>query len=623
MALVGSCLVRSLSASADLPQVQPPGPVRLVPIFTERPHPTVPVTIGLGGVGAAAAAPTAPLAGYDPSWVDPDEYLTREMREAREAAKEAEESKQAIEESRAAELEFLRSSIKRDAEARAKVSEDAVGFIPSGDAPPHEEAGLGSAMPAKLRTAVRKLGMAGRLGSAPGRIARRPGDPRNHQTTQRGSGDGDDASIFKNLQDAQGTLVDKETAQKRSGVAAAQELARKIRWGTAGEVADLTGVAIGEGGARLLSFVLPRARVLCELRLSRAAIGDKGAGYVCSALRMMTTLRLVDMRSCLIGPAGGVALAGAVEVGCVGLRCLLLGGNELGPKGVAAILSALPRNTHLARLDLERTGAAFHQTPLARNGDQVRLARGRVLHLRSGRSVPRADGGDPMLLEGRTAVLHGLRSDLGVGQLVDLRSCARPALEAAFLSVGSNGVVEALLGALSQPLRALRHLHLGGNSFGVATRKEVSRAFAAGPNAAAAGGAISLQLGAAGDPAADAAREAAELEARALAAAEEKDADAAIALAASAKLWTKGRTGTLPPEPSAMSLATIEMEASGLQEMPSDDEEVDEEALARKELPPELTLQRSQTMGSMQSASFSLTGARVASGKVPPAGSGF
>ena len=97
VALVGSCLVRSLSASADLPQVQPPGPVRLVPIFTERPHPTVPVTIGLGGVGAAAAAPTAPLAGYDPSWVDPDEYLTREMREAREATKEAGESKQAIE----------------------------------------------------------------------------------------------------------------------------------------------------------------------------------------------------------------------------------------------------------------------------------------------------------------------------------------------------------------------------------------------------------------------------------------------------------------------------------------------------------------------------------------------
>ena len=33
----------------------------------------------------------------DPSWVDPDEYLSRELREAREATKEAGESKQAIE----------------------------------------------------------------------------------------------------------------------------------------------------------------------------------------------------------------------------------------------------------------------------------------------------------------------------------------------------------------------------------------------------------------------------------------------------------------------------------------------------------------------------------------------
>ena len=36
-------------------------------------------------------------ASYDPSWVDPVEYLTREMREAREATKEAGESKQALE----------------------------------------------------------------------------------------------------------------------------------------------------------------------------------------------------------------------------------------------------------------------------------------------------------------------------------------------------------------------------------------------------------------------------------------------------------------------------------------------------------------------------------------------
>ena len=72
---------------------------------------------------------------------------------------------------------------------------------------------------------------------------------------------------------------------------------------------------------------------------------------------MMTTLRLVDLRGCGIGSAGGVALAGAVEVGCVGLSTLLLGGNPLGARGVSSILGALARNVHISRVDLERTGA--------------------------------------------------------------------------------------------------------------------------------------------------------------------------------------------------------------------------------------------------------------------------
>ena len=59
----------------------------------------------------------------------------------------------------------------------------------------------------------------------------------------------------------------------------------------------------GEGGARLLSFVLPKARSLRELRLSGTGLGDAGAKYVATALRAMTTVRFADLRRNSIGPA--------------------------------------------------------------------------------------------------------------------------------------------------------------------------------------------------------------------------------------------------------------------------------------------------------------------------------
>ena len=631
VALVGACLVRSMAASAEPPQVQPPGPVRLVPLFTAKPHPTVPVQIGQGGVGGYDVPPP-PEPPFD---IDPDEFLPKQQREAREAVRQASETKEAIEASKAAERDFLKQSMTR----MPKPISAAVGFIPARDDREDPPPAGPSAMPARFRAAVRRVGMAGRLASAPARLPRRPGDPRDHATVVGGSSDADDASIYRREEPMQGGMVSSDTAAKRSGVAAAQELARKVRWGIAGEVADLSDVIIGDGGARLLSFVLPRARVLCELRLHRSAIGDKGAGYVCSALRIMTTLRLVDLRANGIGCAGGVALAAALEVGCVGLRTLLLGGNPLSPPAVAALISALPRNMHLARLDLERTGACQSLRPLLANGERVRLLGGFVVHERTGRRLPRADGKQPdAALEGRSSVLHGVRAD--IGQLVDLRGCARPPLEAACLNVGSNGVVEALLRTLAQPLCALLHLHLGGNAFGAVTRREVRDALSNGPNAAGGGpgglhnGGLTLNLGAAGDPEAEHASEVAAAEARALAAASEAPADREIALAAAAKLWVKGRPGTLPPEPSACSGVADEASADGADDFggatrdffsASDDDEaeLDAEVARRAELPPELTLQRSQTMSKMQNATFALNGARVSSVSRPPTNSGF
>ena len=120
VSLVGSCLVRSMAASAELPQIQPPGPVRLVPLFTARPLATVPIQIGVGGVGAAAAPPAVAAPPFADD-ADFDEFMPRHVREAREEALKAAETKAAIEEARVAEKEFLRASMAKDKEALAKV----------------------------------------------------------------------------------------------------------------------------------------------------------------------------------------------------------------------------------------------------------------------------------------------------------------------------------------------------------------------------------------------------------------------------------------------------------------------------------------------------------------------
>ena len=223
---------------------------------------------------------------------------------------------------RAAEQAYLQAAL---AKRPPPVSEEPVSFVPSGYDAPDPPAAEPSAMPARLQAAVRRLSMAQRLGAPAGRHPRRYGDPRDHLTTRGaggrgGGGDDDDAGVFRRKQHAPGGELADEVATTRHAFAAAQELARQLRLGTAGAVADLSGVPFGAGGARLLGFVLPKARALRELRLSGTALGDAGAASLAHALRAMTTTRHVDLRHCRIGAAGGAALADALDVGC---DCLL------------------------------------------------------------------------------------------------------------------------------------------------------------------------------------------------------------------------------------------------------------------------------------------------------------
>ena len=651
VALVGVCLARSVAAAPAPPQVLPPGPVRLVPIF--RPAADF-LPASMPGTTAAATAATASdddgvsfkaaLAAAGAS-----AYLRKEETEAREKAAAAAADADSRAAARAAEQEFL-------VEARRQappVSEEPIGFIPAGHAVDALAAAAPSAMPARLQAAVRRLGMLGAVASAPHR-PRRHGDPRDHATLLDGGGggDGDAAAIFARVSVGSrggGSKVADTVLRKRDAMAAAQALACRLRLGTAGEAADLSGLPIGDKGARLLSFVLPRARSLSELRLAGCGLGDSGATYVAAALRMMSTVRVLDLRSSAIGASGGESVAAALAAGCPGLRCLLLGGNELGGRGVGALVRAMAGTASLARLDLERVGATRGQQPLLRDGDVLTLREGKLIHQRMGRQLARTDGAPASAFDRQEVTLHGVKAE--IGQPIDLRACGLPALPVACENVGTNGVLEALCAALAQPLPCLQTLYLGGNHFGAPSRDAVSRATARGPNATR----LDVRWAVGSDPLDEDATAVAAVATAAVgeatAAREEQiargDVDEGLALAASAKRWTIGggggdggggggrsvgarRPGTCAPEPSLVhSFASTRRSdgdagacADGA-EGPTSENDTDSytsldaqgDAAMRHEVRAatfaESKLQPSQTMSMTQSVFFALTGGRV------------
>ena len=689
--VVGVCFVRSVSVCAEPPNPPPPGPVRLVATFG-TPHQPPPPPL----------APEAPLptgAAAASALKDPGAHMSPEQAEAAAEAAAVAAAARAVAEARTAEQEFLRLARQK----APPVSEADLGFIPATDRAPAPAApppgGLGRA---RLRAAVRRVGAARAWRGMPHQPTRRHGDPRDHATLLDGSGggggggggppplDGATAGVYTHVRTGGGEVATDDAVAIRSGTRAAQQLSRELRWGCAGEVVSLGGVAIGEAGAQLLSFVLARARTLREVHLARTAVGERGAASLARALRRTTTVRVLDLRASGIGPAGAEQLARALEVGCVGLRTLLLGGNPLGPKGVVALADVLPAHAALGYLDLERTSAAAELRPLFGAGDAVRLVGGRggaprrVVHVVSGRCVPclggggggdegggggegggreggggEGDGDGDDARSGRLATLlgSGAMARTRPGQTLDLRACARPPLDAALTNVGSNGVVEALMRAVGLRMPAMRAIYLGGNGLGAAGRDDMTRTLAGGPNATQ----LLLHFHVAADTAAAAAaemRSAAEARAEAAAALVAQDDAARAGLA---KRWHRGgsgRLGTVAPEPSFASVGSAAAVLDGAAEGASalaaahvgddgdapvgdesdgggggggdDDDYCDDESEEEDEVdaqsdtdlvslvPPGLTLQRSQTMSSVQSGCFALGGGRVAAQAKPP-----
>ena len=348
---------------------------------------------------------------------------------------------------------------------------------------------------------------------------RRHGDPRSHATG--GFEDVHPAHYRRETRLPDGKFVPDTAAVTRSGVAAAQELCMRLRRGDAPPTVDMTGVAIGEGGTKLLTSALASklASSVNSLTLAFNNLGDRGAALLASSLRANFTLTALDLQGCAIGTAGGVALAGAVEVGCPRLSTLNLSRNALGAAGVAALVRAAAVHTGLALLDLEHTGGAIGLRALFRQGDEVRFEappsppmelgtapqmehptaqdgaaadplrttldrgapRARVVHVRTGRPVPRLDDGPAH--DGRHTWLLGLREEI-IGRIVHVNVAGRPAVVGAFVNVATNEAVEALRETLLRPVRALRTLRLGGNLFGAAARDELKRVLSTGPNGA-------------------------------------------------------------------------------------------------------------------------------------------
>ena len=255
----------------------------------------------------------------------------------------------------------------------------------------------------------------------------------------------------------------------------------------------------------------------------------------------------------------------------------------------------------------------------------------------------------------------------------------RPPLNAAFVNLPTNGVIEALCDTLRRPLRGLRTVRIGGNQFGDVARDELRRALLEGPNAAS----LRLRLKVVSEAEAEAAASAAAIgvaatedeAAKGAAAAdgtatEGKEAtlpavmdDAELGLVSLARM---GRPGTWAPEPSLIrggspggsvsslgSLMARELEASGYFDAHTDAAAVDSAAngdagpngkplMATQSTTPQsscvdgggaagdlpasalrsashLSLPTSLSRSAMQSAALGFSGARVTAQMVDPA----
>lgn len=109
---------------------------------------------------------------------------------------------------------------------------------------------------------------------------------------------------------------------------------------------DLTKCDISAAGGRALATSIGGLRKL--VLSNNWALKDEGAIALAEALSGKARLKVLDLRACGIGAAGGRALAASLRV----LERIFLGGNRLMDEGVCALAEGLRDNTRLKELDL-------------------------------------------------------------------------------------------------------------------------------------------------------------------------------------------------------------------------------------------------------------------------------
>ena len=113
---------------------------------------------------------------------------------------------------------------------------------------------------------------------------------------------------------------------------------------------------LNDSHVQRLCDALIRNKVVTEVWLPSNHITDVGAGYIAHMLKFNRTIKELFLGENDIGPRGAAALASAVAKGNTTLVALGLGDNHIGVEGAGAFAAALRHNHSLHTLDIKNNG---------------------------------------------------------------------------------------------------------------------------------------------------------------------------------------------------------------------------------------------------------------------------
>ena len=128
-------------------------------------------------------------------------------------------------------------------------------------------------------------------------------------------------------------------------------LTEAVKVNTTLTVLNLMGINCGDAGAASLAEAMKVNTTLTQLDLSYNNIGDAGAASLAEAIKVNTTLTKLDLLDNNIGDAGAASLAEAMKVSSTLTKLDLLD-NNIGDAGAASFAEAMKVNTTLTKLDL-------------------------------------------------------------------------------------------------------------------------------------------------------------------------------------------------------------------------------------------------------------------------------